>query len=102
MSSWWRPVSSIYGLGDPATSTCADDLHLSRGERIDQRAILRRLAELQYKRNDVVAAGTFRVRGDVIDIFRPNLTTEAVRLELFDDEVEGISNVRPADRRGGS
>jgi len=88
-------VSSIYGLGDPR-QYLRMMLHLSRGERIDQRAILRRLAELQYKRNDMeLHRGTYRVRGEVIDIYPAESDDEAVRVELFDDEVEGISLFDP-------
>lgn len=88
-------VSSIYGLGDPR-SYLGMMLHLSRGEMIDQRAILRRLAELQYKRNDVeLHRATFRVRGEVIDIFPAESDSEAVRVELFDDEVEQLSVFDP-------
>ncbi|MCB1818561.1 MAG: DEAD/DEAH box helicase family protein, partial [Gammaproteobacteria bacterium] len=88
-------VSSIYGLGDPR-QYLRMMLHLSRGERIDQRAILRRLAELQYKRNDVqLQRGTFRVRGELIDIYPAESDEEAVRVELFDDEVEAISLFDP-------
>ncbi|MCG7869323.1 MAG: excinuclease ABC subunit UvrB [Candidatus Thiodiazotropha taylori] len=88
-------VSSIYGLGDPR-SYLGMMLHLSRGELIDQRAILRRLAELQYKRNDVeLHRATFRVRGEVIDIYPAESDSEAVRVELFDDEIEQISVFDP-------
>ena len=88
-------VSSIYGLGDPR-QYLRMMLHLSRGERIDQRAILRRLAELQYKRNDVqLQRGTFRVRGELIDIYPAESDEEAVRVELFDDEVEAIALFDP-------
>ncbi|MCW9077730.1 MAG: excinuclease ABC subunit UvrB, partial [Gammaproteobacteria bacterium] len=88
-------VSSIYGLGDPR-QYLKMMLHLSRGERIDQRAILRRLAELQYKRNDMqLQRGTYRVRGELIDIYPAESDEEAVRVELFDDEVEGISLFDP-------
>jgi len=88
-------VSSIYGLGDPR-QYLKMMLHLSRGERIDQRAILRRLAELQYKRNDMeLHRGTYRVRGEVIDIYPAESDDEAVRVELFDDEVEAISLFDP-------
>ncbi len=73
-------VSSIYGLGDPRMYLQMV-LHLSRGERIDQRAILRRLADLQYKRNEVeLQRGTFRVRGDVIDIYPAESDDEALRV----------------------
>ncbi|MEW8499516.1 MAG: DEAD/DEAH box helicase family protein, partial [Candidatus Thiodiazotropha taylori] len=88
-------VSSIYGLGDPR-SYLGMMLHLSRGELIDQRAILRRLAELQYKRNDVeLHRAIFRVRGEVIDIYPAESDSEAVRVELFDDEIEQISVFDP-------
>ncbi|MCU7847299.1 MAG: excinuclease ABC subunit B [Candidatus Thiodiazotropha sp. (ex Lucinoma kastoroae)] len=88
-------VSSIYGLGDPR-SYLGMMLHLSRGEIIDQRAILRRLAELQYKRNDVeLHRATFRVRGEVIDIYPAESDAEAVRVELFDDEIEKLSVFDP-------
>lgn len=83
-------VSSIYGLGDP-NSYLKMVLHISRGEQIDQRDILRRLAELQYKRNDIdFDRASYRVRGDVIDVFPADSDFEAVRIQLFDDEVEGI------------
>jgi len=88
-------VSSIYGLGDPRMYLQMV-LHLSRGERIDQRAILRRLADLQYKRNEVeLQRGTFRVRGDVIDIYPAESDDEALRVELFDDEIETLSLFDP-------
>jgi excinuclease ABC subunit B len=88
-------VSAIYGLGDPK-SYLSMMLHLDRGEEIDQRDILRRLAELQYKRNDVeLHRGNYRVRGDVIDVFPAESETEAVRIELFDSEVEQISFFDP-------
>ncbi len=84
-------VSSIYGLGDPR-AYLSMVIHLVRGDEIDQRTLLRRLAELQYKRNDVeLHRGTYRVRGDVIDIFPAESEQEAVRVELFDDEVESLS-----------
>lgn len=88
-------VSSIYGLGSPE-AYLKMVLHLDRGDRIDQRTILRRLAELQYSRNDMeFARATFRVRGDVIDIFPAESDLEAVRIELFDDEVESLSAFDP-------
>ncbi|MET0072575.1 MAG: excinuclease ABC subunit UvrB [Candidatus Thiodiazotropha sp.] len=88
-------VSSIYGLGDPR-AYLGMMLHLSRGEIIDQRAILRRLAELQYKRNDVeLHRASFRVRGEVIDIYPAESDAEAVRVELFDDEIENLSVFDP-------
>ena len=84
-------VSSIYGLGDPAAYH-AMVLHLVRGERIDQRFILRRLAELQYARNQVeLHRGTWRVRGEVIDVYPAESEKDAVRIELFDDEIENLS-----------
>ena len=88
-------VSAIYGLGDPALYLRMV-LHLDRGERIDQREILRHLTELQYKRNEVdFRAGTYRVRGDVIDIFPAENEREAVRIELFDDEIESLGYLDP-------
>ncbi|MEM8548420.1 MAG: DEAD/DEAH box helicase family protein, partial [Pseudomonadota bacterium] len=84
-------VSAIYGLGDPE-SYFSMVLHLSRGERIDQRTVLRRLAEMQYKRNEMeLSQGTYRVRGEVIDVFPAESERDAVRIELFDDEVEALS-----------
>ncbi|WP_163648711.1 excinuclease ABC subunit UvrB [Modicisalibacter sp. 'Wilcox'] len=83
-------VSAIYGLGDP-DQYLKMRLHFNRGEMIDQRSFLRRLAELQYTRNDMdFRRGTYRVRGDVIDIFPADAEEEAVRVELFDDEIESI------------
>lgn len=83
-------VSAIYGLGDPK-SYFKMVMHLSRGEIIDQRQVLRQLAELQYTRNDVdFSRGTYRVRGDVIDIFPADSERSAVRIELFDEEIESI------------
>lgn len=88
-------VSAIYGLGAPETYM-AMILHLSKGTITDQRAILNRLADMQYKRNDTgFSRGTFRVRGDVIDIFPADSDTLAVRVELFDDEVERIALFDP-------
>ncbi|MEJ2385403.1 MAG: excinuclease ABC subunit UvrB [Xanthomonadales bacterium] len=88
-------VSAIYGLGDP-TQYLSMVLHLSKGELIDQRAILRRLAEMQYSRNDFeLRRGTYRVRGDIIDIFPGDEETQAIRVELFDEEVESISLLDP-------
>ncbi len=88
-------VSAIYGLGDPE-AYMKMLLHLVRGEKIDQRKILRRLAELQYTRNDMdFARATYRVRGEVIDIYPADSDCEAVRVELFDDEVEQISIFDP-------
>ncbi|WP_027961129.1 excinuclease ABC subunit UvrB [Halomonas halodenitrificans] len=83
-------VSAIYGLGDP-DQYLKMRLHFTRGELIDQRKLLRRLAELQYTRNDMdFKRGTYRVRGDVIDIFPADAEDEAVRVELFDDEIDTI------------
>lgn len=88
-------VSAIYGLGDPE-AYLKMMLHLDRGEQIGQRAILKRLAEIQYTRNDVeLHRATYRVRGDVIDIFPAESEKEAIRIELFDDEVENLSFFDP-------
>ena len=88
-------VSAIYGLGDPE-SYLKMLLHLVRGDRVDQRQILRRLAELQYTRNDMdFQRATYRVRGDVIDIYPADSEYEAVRVELFDDEIERLSVFDP-------
>lgn len=88
-------VSAIYGLGDPE-SYMKMLLHLRQGDLMDQRDILRRLAELQYSRNDVnFERGTFRVRGDVIDIFPADSDKQGIRVELFDEEIERISIFDP-------
>jgi len=88
-------VSAIYGLGDP-DSYLKMLLHLVVGDEIDQRSILRRLAELQYKRNDLeLKRGTYRVRGEVIDVHPADSEREAVRIELFDTEVEKLSYFDP-------
>jgi len=88
-------VSAIYGLGDPQ-SYLRMVIHLDRGDRIEQRKLLLRLADLQYTRNDMVfQRGTYRVRGDVIDIFPAESEKEAVRVELFDDEIENLSTFDP-------
>ncbi len=88
-------VSSIYGLGDPETYL-AMVLHLVRGDRIDQRHLLRRLADMQYTRNEIdFSQGSFRVRGDVIDIFPAESEREALRLELFDDVIESLTLFDP-------
>ncbi|NQZ06842.1 MAG: excinuclease ABC subunit UvrB, partial [Algicola sp.] len=88
-------VSAIYGLGDPE-SYMKMLLHLRVGDIMDQRVILRRLSELQYKRNDVdFKRGSFRVRGDVIDIFPADSDSHAVRVELFDEEIEKLSVFDP-------
>ena len=88
-------VSAIYGLGDPE-AYFSMVLHLVRGDRTDQRQLLRRLAELQYVRNELdFGQGTYRVRGDVIDIFPAESERDAVRVELFDDEIESLSYFDP-------
>ncbi len=88
-------VSSIYGLGDPQQYHRMV-LHLSRGEIIDQRDLLRRLAELQYQRNDLdLKRGTYRVRGEIIDVYPADSERDAVRIELFDDEIENLSYFDP-------
>jgi excinuclease ABC subunit B len=88
-------VSSIYGLGDPK-SYLSMILHLVRGDKTDQRRLLRRLADMQYTRNELdLTQGTYRVRGDVIDIFPAESEREAVRVELFDDQIDSISLFDP-------
>jgi len=88
-------VSAIYGLGDP-DAYLKMLLHLVVGDEIDQRSILRRLAELQYKRNDIeLKRGTYRVRGEVIDVHPADSERQAVRIELFDSEVEKLSLFDP-------
>ena len=88
-------VSAIYGLGDPS-QYLSMVLHLTVGEIINQRNILRRLAEMQYSRNDMeLRRGTYRVRGEVIDIFPGDEEVHAIRIELFDEEIESISQFDP-------
>ncbi|MBI3563115.1 MAG: excinuclease ABC subunit UvrB [Gammaproteobacteria bacterium] len=88
-------VSAIYGLGDP-NAYLSMVLHLVRGDKIDQRTLLRRLAELQYTRNDTeLRRATYRVRGEVIDIYPAESERDAVRVELFDDEIEQLSYFDP-------
>jgi excinuclease ABC subunit B len=88
-------VSAIYGLGDPAAYHSMV-LHLRRGDLTDQRTLLRRLAELQYSRNDLeLRRGTFRVHGDVIDIHPAESDEAALRVELFDDEIENLALFDP-------
>ena len=88
-------VSAIYGLGDPE-SYMKMLVHFRVGDVMDQRDILRRLAEIQYKRNDVAfERGTFRVRGDVIDVFPADSERHGIRVELFDQEIERISIFDP-------
>ena len=88
-------VSSIYGLGDPE-SYLSMVLHIVRGDMINQRDILRRLAEMQYTRNDLeLKRGCYRVRGEVLDIHPADSEKEAIRIEMFDDEVEQLSYFDP-------
>ncbi len=88
-------VSAIYGLGDPRMYLSMV-MHLDRGDKVDQRFILRRLAELQYTRNDFdLHRATYRVRGDVIDIYPAESDEEAVRIELLGDEIENLSYFDP-------
>jgi len=88
-------VSAIYGLGDPQ-AYLKMVMHLDRGDKTDQRAILRRLAAMQYTRNEVeLHRATYRVRGDIIDVFPAESESEAVRIELFDDEIESLSLFDP-------
>jgi excinuclease ABC subunit B len=88
-------VSAIYGLGDPRMYLSMV-LHLNRGDKIDHRALLRRLAELQYTRNDMdLHRTTYRVRGDVIDVYPAESDKDAVRIELFEDEIENLSYFDP-------
>jgi excinuclease ABC subunit B len=88
-------VSAIYGLGDPQ-AYLSMVLHMARGDRLDQRKLLRRLADMQYTRNEIdLHQGTYRVRGDVIDIFPAESEREAVRVELFDDQIETLAFFDP-------
>ena len=88
-------VSSIYGLGDPE-AYLQMVLHLKRGDKLDQRALLRRLAEMQYTRNDIdFTQGCYRVRGDVIDIFPAESDRDAIRVELFDDVIDSLARFDP-------
>ncbi|MEX2964200.1 excinuclease ABC subunit UvrB [Microbulbifer sp. TYP-18] len=88
-------VSAIYGLGDP-DKYLKMVLHLDRGDLVDQRTLLRRLAELQYTRNDTdFRRATYRVRGDVIDIYPADSDLEAVRVSLFDEEIEELTLFDP-------
>ena len=88
-------VSAIYGLGDPETYLKMV-LHLVRGDRMDQRQLLRRLADMQYTRNELdLRQGSFRVRGDVVDIFPAESEREAVRVQFFDEEIESLSFFDP-------
>ena len=88
-------VSAIYGLGDPQ-AYFSMVLHLSRGETIDQRDILRRLTAMQYTRNDYeLKRGTYRVRGELIDVYPADSEKNALRIELFDDTIEALSEFDP-------
>ena len=88
-------VSAIYGLGD-SRMYLSMVMHLDRGDKVDQRFILRRLAELQYTRNDIdLHRATYRVRGDVIDVYPAESDSEAVRIELLGDEIENLSYFDP-------
>jgi len=88
-------VSAIYGLGDPE-AYLQMVLHLARGDRMDQRQLLRRLADMQYTRNEMdLGQGSFRVRGDVVDIFPAESDREAVRVQFFDEDIESLSYFDP-------
>jgi excinuclease ABC subunit B len=88
-------VSAIYGLGDPK-SYMSMLLHVVRGETVDQKVLLKRLVDLQYTRNDMdFRRGTYRVRGDVLDIFPADSGKEAIRIEFFGDEIEAIASFDP-------
>jgi len=88
-------VSAIYGLGDPQ-AYLSMVLHMSRGDLLEQRKLLRRLADMQYTRNEIdLQQGTYRVRGDVIDIFPAESEREALRVELFDDRIDSLSLFDP-------
>jgi len=88
-------VSAIYGLGDPS-AYLKMVVHLDRGDKIEQRTLLKRLAELQYTRNDMeLKRATYRVRGDVIDIYPAESERNAIRIQLFDDEIEKLSYFDP-------
>jgi excinuclease ABC subunit B len=95
-------VSSIYGLGDPE-AYFSMVLHLARGHRIGQRDLLRRLAEMQYARNDVeLSQGTYRVRGETIDIFPADSEREAVRVSLLDDDIDALTWFDPLTGEQGA
>ena len=88
-------VSAIYGLGDPELYLNMV-LHLSLKDKVEQRSILRRLAELQYQRNSMeFKQGMFRVLGDVIDVYPADSDNQAIRIEIFDDEIESLSYFDP-------
>ena len=88
-------VSAIYGLGDPQ-AYLKMVMHLDRGDKMNQRYLLRRLAEMQYTRNEVeLHRATYRVRGDIIDVYPAESESQAIRIELFDDEIESLSLFDP-------
>ncbi|HNH34501.1 MAG TPA: excinuclease ABC subunit UvrB, partial [Rhodocyclaceae bacterium] len=88
-------VSAIYGIGDPVDYHSMI-LHLKQGDRIGQREVIRRLAEMQYERNEAdFHRGTYRVRGDVIDVFPAEHAENAIRISLFDEEVESLTLFDP-------
>ena len=88
-------VSAIYGLGDPKRYFQMV-IHLDRGEQINQRTLIRRLAELQYERNEAdFRRSVYRVRGDVIDVFPADSEKEALRIELFGNEIESLKYFDP-------
>jgi excinuclease ABC subunit B len=88
-------VSAIYGIGDPVDYHSMI-LHLKQGEKIGQREIIKRLTEMQYERNEIdFKRGVYRVRGDVIDVFPAENAEHAVRISLFDDEIEGLTVFDP-------
>ncbi len=92
-------VSTIYGLGDPQ-AYLSMVLHIKQGDDLDRRDLLHRLAELQYTRNDAAfERATYRVRGDVIDVFPAESSREAIRIELFDDQVESIKCFDPLTQK---
>ena len=95
-------VSAIYGLGDP-DQYLKMRMHLMRGEHTDQRELIRHLTELQYTRGDYeLKRGSYRVRGDVIDVFPAESEVEALRIELFDGDIENPLDLRSADRCGAA
>ena len=88
-------VSAIYGLGNPRKYLNMV-IHLDRGDPLNQRALLRRLSELQYKRNETeLRRGTFRVRGDIVEVHPAESDQEGVRIEIFDDTVDSLSYFDP-------
>ena len=92
-------VSAIYGLGDPS-GYLKMVLHLDRGDAVDQRKLLRKLTELQYTRNEIeLHRGMFRARGDVVDVFPAESEREAIRIQIFDDEIESLSRFDPLTGR---